>query len=281
MAKQKTLKVATVNVNGLRAAVRKDMASWVEDANPDLLLLQEVRAPEDLIPGLVKELSAKIDWQIANYTCRVKGRAGVAILSKFPIVETRYGAQLEGDAIDVDSGRWLEIDVDTPIGDLTLVSLYAHSGEVGSVKMAQKYAHFDLLDQRMRELYAIAENGGRQALVAGDFNIVHTVLDIKNWKTNHNKTAGVLDEEIAHLDYWFQELGWVDVVRKLAGETQGPYSWWSYRGRAFDNDAGWRIDYQAATPKLAELATSFSIDKAKDASLRFSDHAPVVVSYHS
>lgn len=279
MDTKKNLKIATVNVNGLRAAARKDMGEWLKTCAPDLVLMQEVRAPEDIVEKLFKEMDPDTDWHLAQYPCRIKGRAGVAIASRLPLAEIRYGVNNTTDEPEVDSGRWLEVDVQTEAGKLTAVSLYAHSGEVDTEKMDQKYAHFQLLDTRMAQLIKDAKNGGPQVVVAGDFNIVHTELDIKNWKPNHNKTAGVLDEEIAHLDRWFKEQGWVDVVRALYGEKQGPYSWWSYRGRAFDNDAGWRIDYQAATPKLAAQAESFSIDKAKDSTKRFSDHAPLVVTY--
>lgn len=281
MSAKENVKIATVNVNGLRAAARKDMGSWLRKAAPDLVLMQEVRAPEDIVEKLFTEMDPDTDWQIAQYPCRIKGRAGVAIASRLPLGDIRYGVNNSTDEPEVDSGRWLEVDVQTAVGKLTVVSLYAHSGEVDTEKMDQKYAHFKLLDTRMAQLIKAAENGGPQVVVAGDFNIVHTELDIKNWKPNHNKTAGVLDTEIAHLDRWFHEQGWVDVVRALHGNQQGPYSWWSYRGRAFDNDAGWRIDYQAVTPKLAAQAESFSIDKATDATKRFSDHAPLVVTYRA
>ena len=88
-------------------------------------------------------------------------------------------------------------------------------------------------------------------LRARDLNVVRSEQDIKNWKPNHNKTAGVMDEEIAHLEGWFAA-GWIDVARWLAPREQGPYTWWSQRGKAFDNNAGWRLDYQVTTPRLAK-----------------------------
>ena len=145
--------------------------------------------------------------------------------------------------------------------------------------MEQKYAHLELVDERMSQLFERAAAGGPQALMAGDLNVVRSEKDIKNWKPNHNKTAGVLDEEIAHLEGWFSQ-GWVDVQRQLAGpDTQGPYTWWSQRGKAFDNNTGWRIDYQVATPALAKQAQDFSIGRAPSYAERWSDHAPLEVSY--
>ena len=78
---------------------------------------------------------------------------------------------------------------------------------------------------------------------------------------------------------WFDDLGWVDVLRAAHPDVDGPYSWWSFRGKAFDNDAGWRIDYQIATQALAKLATAAWVDRAPSYSERWSDHAPVVVDY--
>ena len=86
-------------------------------------------------------------------------------------------------------------------------------------------------------------------------------------------------EERAYVDKWLGELEFVDVMRDLAGDIQGPYTWWSQRGRAFDNNVGWRIDYQFATPELAETACGFVIDKAPTYDLRWSDHAPLSIMY--
>ena len=101
---------------------------------------------------------------------------------------------------------------------------------------------------------------------------------LKNWKANQ-KRAGFLPEERAYFDKFFGDIGYEDVARKLAGEVPGPYTWWSYRGKAFDNDAGWRIDYHMATPALAAKAVEATVDRAASYDERFSDHAPLVVDY--
>lgn len=123
----------------------------------------------------------------------------------------------------------------------------------------------------------MAELRDRDAVLCGDWNIAHTENDIKNWKGNLKK-AGFLPSERA----WLTELlgtGWVDVVRVLHPDVAGPYSWWSWRGKAFDNDAGWRIDYHLASPTLAVRAASARVDRAELYALRWSDHSPVTVSY--
>jgi exodeoxyribonuclease-3 len=123
-----------------------------------------------------------------------------------------------------------------------------------------------------------ARRGGRELLVCGDFNIAHTELDIKSWKANL-KSEGFLPEERA----WFGEVtaagGFVDVIRQLHPDQAGPYSWWSWRGKAFDNDAGWRIDHHWATKGLAAQAVAGGVDRAASYAERISDHAPVVVDY--
>ena len=127
------------------------------------------------------------------------------------------------------------------------------------------------------------------AVVMGDLNVGHRKLDIKNWKGNV-KRAGFLPEERAYFDKILGAedeadynagagLGWVDVGRRFAGEVEGPYTWWSWRGQAFDNDTGWRIDYQLATPALAATVTHYTVDRANAYDERWSDHAPVVVDY--
>ena len=278
------LKIATVNVNGIRAAFRKGMDTWLEQANPDVVLAQEVRASEEITSELFGD-----DWQVAVNASQLKGRAGVAVAVRKS--SPWYLADSQADTVPVevpqDGGRWLEalLTRENQGGkedaQLRVISAYFHSGEVGTEKQDHKMAHLERIGKRLEQLMnaeTSSENTEPLVLVAGDFNVVHTELDIKNWKPNHNKRAGVLDEEIAFLDRW-REQGWVDVARTLAGQVQGPYSWWSWRGKAFDNDAGWRIDYQLATPALAALARTQQVDRAEAYDQRFSDHAPVVVSY--
>ena len=278
------LKIATVNVNGIRAAFRKGMDTWLEQANPDVVLAQEVRASEEITSELFGD-----DWQVEVNASQLKGRAGVAVAVRKSSPWRLADSQADTVPVEVpqDGGRWLEAvltrenEGGKADAQLRVISAYFHSGEVGTEKQDHKMAHLERIGKRLEQLMsadASSENTEPLVLVAGDFNVVHTELDIKNWKPNHNKRAGVLDEEIAFLDRW-REQGWVDVVRNLAGEVQGPYSWWSWRGKAFDNNAGWRIDYQLATPRLAQVACSQQVDRAAAYDQRFSDHAPVVVSY--
>ena len=185
-----------------------------------------------------------------------------------------------GDDYFATTGRWVEADYVVRDGGgkdttLTVVSAYVHSGEVDTPKQVDKYRFLDIMTTRLPELAKHSEH----ALVVGDLNVGHTELDIKNWKGN-TKRAGFLPEERAYFDRFFgDEIGWRDVHRGLAGNVDGPYTWWSQRGKAFDTDTGWRIDYHMATPGLAAAALSAVVDRAPSWDTRFSDHAPLVVDY--
>lgn len=259
--------VASVNVNGVRAAFARGMGEWLAQRRPDVLLLQEVRAPEEKLA----EFLDRDRWDLAHAESLLKGRSGVAIASRLPMTAVRVDLGHEAPG---STGRWVEADLALPDGrTLTVVSTYIHSGTVGTPSMTEKLEYLDVVTARLGEL---ASSGGL-VVVAGDVNIAHTEADIKNWKGNVGK-AGFLPEERAYLDRWFDS-GWVDLGRRFGGDGPGPYTWWSWRGKAFDNDAGWRIDHQIASAELAPLATSVVVDRAPSYDTRFSDHAPVVVDY--
>ncbi|WP_461170323.1 exodeoxyribonuclease III [Arthrobacter sp. Z1-15] len=267
----KALRIATVNVNGIRAAYKRGMADWLAEREVDILCLQEVRAPDAVVRELLGD-----EWHILHAEAEAKGRAGVAIASRIAPAATREHI---GDDYFALSGRWVEADFKIPVDGaeklLTVISAYVHSGEVDTPKQVDKYRFLDVMAQRLPALKQESDF----VLVVGDLNVGHTELDIKNWKGNV-KRAGFLPEERAYFDRFLgQEIGYADVARKLAGDVPGPYTWWSWRGQAFDNDSGWRIDYQLATPELAERAVSAVVDRAATYDSRFSDHAPVVVDY--
>ena len=279
------VRLATVNVNGIRAAARNGMHDWLDGADVDILTLQEVRATA------VDLAAALPGWHIVNDEALAKGRAGVAIAAREPLDVWRVElADAESQSGVLDSkGRWIEADV--PVGGeiLTVVSAYVFTGEDGTPKQDAKYAFLDAMSARMPQLAA----DGRLAVVTGDLNVGHRELDIRNWKGNV-KRAGFLPRERAYFDRMLGEagtavtgvdgsvgpgLGWVDVGRRFHGEVDGPYSWWSSRGKAFDNDTGWRIDYHLASPALAERVTDYRIWRAASWDTRWSDHAPVIVDY--
>jgi exodeoxyribonuclease-3 len=276
------LRIATVNVNGIRAAFRKGMGDWLEASNVDILAMQEVRATTEDVEALLGA-----EWDILHDAATAKGRAGVAIASR----HRAHIHRVSLGADDFDSaGRWLEADYDVDGTIVTVVSTYVHSGsETDEAKQAEKYKFLEAMEERLPQL----QHHNDRAVVLGDLNVGHTQLDIKNWKGNL-KHAGFLPRERAHFDRFFGPRGetvtgidgsegtghgWVDVGRRLSGEVDGPYTWWSMRGKAFDTDTGWRLDYHVATRALADTATNYRIDRAPSWDTRWSDHAPVTVDY--
>ncbi|WP_426324213.1 exodeoxyribonuclease III [Microbacterium sp. E-13] len=280
------IRIASVNVNGIRAATRKGMLEWLDAADIDVMALQEVRATEDelrqALPG----------WEIVNDEALAKGRAGVAVASRIPSVDVRrvLGPAAEDAAEVLDSaGRWIEADFDIDGERLIIVSAYVHTGEAETAKQDAKWAFLDAMEKRMPQLKAASP----LALVMGDLNVGHRELDIRNWKGNVKK-AGFLPRERAYFDRFFGEegaevtgvdgstgagLGWVDIGRRYHGDVDGPYTWWSMRGRAFDNDTGWRIDYHLATPELGARVVDYRVVRAPSWDTRWSDHSPVVADY--
>jgi len=273
----RNLRVASVNVNGIRAAARKGMLPWLETADVDVLTLQEVRGEAghlaDALPG----------WHVVNDEALAKGRAGVAIAAREPIDIWRI--ELGDDALD-SRGRWVEADIEVAGETVTIVSAYVHTGEADTEKQVAKYAFLDAMEARMPQL-------GELALITGDLNVGHRELDIRNWRGNVKK-AGFLPRERAYFDRFTGAagaevactdgttgtgLGWVDVGRRWAGEVDGPYSWWSNRGKAFDTDTGWRIDYHLASAALAARVVDYRVVRAPSWDTRWSDHAPVVADY--
>ena len=187
------LTLATVNVNGIRAAARKGMDGWLQEAKPDILCLQEVRAPGEELRKLAEgDGPLGGSWSIFDQEASAKGRAGVAVLTTAKVLDHRTDIGPK----DFDSlGRWLETDIETKSGTLTVVSCYVHSGEADTPKQVEKYKFLDAMRERMAELMA----SQKLAVIVGDLNVGHTELDIKNWKGNL-KSAGFLPQERAYFD---------------------------------------------------------------------------------
>ncbi|MFW0784347.1 exodeoxyribonuclease III [Gordonia sp. CPCC 206044] len=276
-----SLTITTVNVNGIRAAVKHrsernhGLLAWLDESESDIVLMQEIRAEEDqareaLAPALYD------GWELAMSASVVKGHAGVGVLSRLPLGKVRVG--FGSDEFD-PTGRFIEADVTTDLGPTTVASLYLPKGA------AQTTADKDVakFDEKVRFLDAFGAHLGtlarrrRHVVVGGDWNIAPAEPDIKNWKGNL-KSPGFLPHERA----WVADLlgaGWSDVARDLAPDSDGPYTWWSWRGKAFDNDSGWRIDYQLANRSLAARAVKSTVHRAGAYDLRWSDHAPMSVVY--
>lgn len=255
--------VSTVNVNGVRAAAGKGLLPWLARTEADIVCLQETRADDAQIAAALAPALAE-GWVLAHAEPGVKGRAGVGVLSRRPVKSVRIG--IEPDSEFANAGRYIEVEFD----EVTVASVYVHTGEADTPRQDEKYRFLAELATRMS-----TRSGA--FVIAGDWNIAHTERDLKNWKGNLKK-SGFLPAERAWLDRQLAA-GYVDVVRELHPAGDGPYSWWSYRGRAFDNDTGWRIDAIYTTADIASTAVSAVTEKAATYAGRWSDHAPVTVGF--
>ena len=164
-----------------------------------------------------------------------------------------------------DEGRYLEVQ----LGDVNVVSLYLPSGSSGDERQAAKYRFLDHFTPHLKKL------GRRRSeyILCGDWNIAHKEVDLKNWRANR-KNSGFLPEERAWMDEVFGRYRFVDAFRAVNQEPD-QYTWWSNRGRAWEKNVGWRIDYHVVTPGLGDRVLRTDIYKDE----RFSDHAPLTMDY--
>jgi len=262
------LRLTSLNLNGIRSAARKGLQAWVQEAAPDCICVQELRAQA---AELADGLEALAGLRGHFYCAEKKGYAGVGIYSRHEPSEVRSGIGVpEFDA----EGRWIELRFDRPGRRFSVISGYFPSGSSGPERQLAKFRFLEAIGPHLQALRA-----EREFVLCSDVNIAHQEIDLKNWKGNL-KNSGFLPEERA----WMTQLlgrelgqgGLVDVYRHLH-PSEGPaaYTWWSNRGQAWANNVGWRIDYHLATPALAALAREASVYKAQ----RFSDHAPLSIAY--
>lgn len=253
------IRIATLNVNGIRSAATKGLFRWVRRADPDVLCLQEVKAHEQDIPERYRYHDS---LHGIFYCAKKKGYAGTALYSKKKPKRVQLGF---GAAEFDDEGRYIEAE----FANLTVISVYFPSGSSSPERQASKFRFLDVFMPHLAKLRA----SGREIVFCGDVNIAHKEIDLKNWRSNQ-KNSGFLPEERAWLTRVFDEQGWVDVFRRLDPRPE-QYTWWSNRGQAWAKNVGWRIDYQIATPGIAAKAKKVDIYTKQ----RFSDHAPLTIEY--
>lgn len=251
--------IISINLNGIRSAATKGFFPWMAQQNADVICLQELKAQA---ADMTAEMLQPDGYQGYFHYADKKGYSGVGIYCREQPLNVVVGLGIpEFDA----EGRYLRVD----FADYSVVSLYLPSGSSGEERQAVKFKFMAAFMPHLREL----RDSGREVIICGDWNIAHQEIDLKNWRGN-KKNSGFLPEERAWLTELFNEVGLVDVYRQLY-PTQISYTWWSNRGQAYANDVGWRIDYQIATPRLAQRAQNAEVYKTQ----RFSDHAPLRVVY--
>jgi exodeoxyribonuclease-3 len=261
-------KLTSLNLNGIRSATSKGLEAWIAATAPDCICVQEVKAQAADIAGRFERL-AGLDGHF--HFAEKKGYSGVGIYTRHAPsdVVIGYGSP-EFDA----EGRFVELRFDTPGRKLSIVSCYFPSGSSGEERQMAKYRFLEELHPILMKL-----KSERRFILCGDINIAHQEADLKNFKGNR-RNSGFLPDERA----WMSKVlhltedsgGLTDVYRRLhPGATDDCYTWWSNRGQAYAKNVGWRLDYQLASPALAETARSASIYKE----VKFSDHAPLTIDY--
>jgi exodeoxyribonuclease III len=254
------MRLISVNLNGIRAASRKNFFSWMLEENADVICIQETKAQ---VPDLQDPIFKPQGYHSYFHDAQKKGYSGVAIYSKIKPLKVHYGL---GWPCADQEGRYVQAD----FKNISIASLYLPSGTSGEIRQTVKY---DFLDQYYLHLKQQSLTRKNPIAILGDWNIAHRKIDLKNWRGNL-KNSGFLPDERAWMDKIFAENLLLDAFRIIKPNTE-EYTWWSYRARAWDSNAGWRIDYQMISPELQSTVKKATIYREQ----RFSDHAPLIIDY--
>ena len=250
------MKIFSYNVNGIRAAVKKGFVEWLNENNPDIICLQEIKANKD---QLDLKLFEKIGYKY-NYcfSAQKKGYSGVAILSKQRPINVNYGTGIEH--MDFE-GRNLRIDFEK----FSVMSLYLPSG-TNIKRLGYKFKYMEEFHNYIMELKKSYPN----LIICGDYNICHESIDIHD-PIRNAKVSGFLPEERLWITNFIKS-GFVDSFRYLNPDPN-QYSWWSYRANSRSNNKGWRIDYNMVSSTLkSKIKSSYILNQAFH-----SDHCPIAV----
>ena len=255
------LRIISSNLNGIRSAIKKGFLPWMQSQHADFICMQELKAQKDDLENDVLNPNGMTGF---FHHAEKKGYSGCGIYTPHIPNSVIYGfGNPEFDA----EGRYVELQ----FKNLSVISIYMPSGSSSPERQAAKFRYLDAFLPHLKKL----KNSGRQIIISGDVNIAHNEIDLKNWKGNL-KNSGFLPEERSWLTNLFDQVGYVDVYRKIEpNASDASYTWWSNRGQAYAKNVGWRIDYQIATPDFAASAKNAAIYKEK----RFSDHAPLIIDY--
>lgn len=250
------MKIISYNVNGLRAAITKGFLDWIQEENPDIICLQEIKAQEHQLPlDAIKEAGYPFQYY---YPAQKAGYSGVAILTKQKPNNIVFGTGIE--YMDFE-GRNLRVDYDT----FSVMSLYLPSAS-NIDRLDFKYQYMDDFYTYINNLKAETPN----LVICGDYNICHKPIDIHD-PIRNAKVSGFLPEERAWLDKFINN-GYLDTFRMFHTEPH-QYSWWTYRANARNNNKGWRIDYHLVSENMKDRIVNASILQ----DVKHSDHCPILL----
>ena len=250
------VRLITYNINGIRAALRKDLLKWIQATEVDILCLQEVKALRSEIPVVAFE---ELGYSCYFAPAERKGYSGVAIFSRVPVLGHAIGCAISSSDKE---GRLIQIDIE----GLSILSVYMPSGSSGDQRQSFKMQWLSDFAEYIHQLRKRCPH----LIISGDFNICHQSIDIHDPIRNKN-SSGFLPEERNWMSN-FLDTGFTDVFRFFCPDPHH-YTWWSYRSKARDRNLGWRIDYHLATHSLKNrLQRSQILTQA-----HHSDHCPVLL----
>ena len=244
------------NVNGLRAIAKKGFFDWIDNTSPDILCLQETKAHIEQLEDSLINMPGYFSYFCSG---KRKGYSGVAIYSKVEPNLVEYGIGIE--RFD-EEGRILIAHYDK----FTLLNIYFPNGQKDEERLSYKLEFYDAVLEYCNGL----RSDGKKLVICGDYNTAHREIDLKNPKAN-SKTSGFLPVEREWIDKLIQN-GYVDTFRHFYPE-QVKYSWWSYRFKARERNAGWRIDYHFVSDDMLDMVKGADILN----DVHGSDHCPVVL----
>lgn len=249
------MKFYSWNVNGVRAAWRKDFGRWFEESDADFVSIQETRARPDQLTEVMRHPQA---YHSFWHSAEKPGYSGVAIFTRREPLAVREGL---GDPVIDREGRVLTLEYE----DFALLNGYFPHVRHDLSRLDYKL-HF--CEQLLNTALAYRD-AGKALIICGDYNIAHRDIDLANPKANR-KNAGFLPQEKAWMDR-FLAAGWRDVFRDTVGDEAGHYTWWSFRKGVRERNVGWRIDYHCVDQSLSERVTA----AGHCPEVKGSDHCPV------
>ena len=254
---RKSIKLISWNVNGLRAAVKKDFLQSFAALDADVFAIQETKLQQPQLTEQMQHIDGYSSYW--SHATAKKGYSGVATYTRIPVIETRQGI---GVSRFDSEGRVLETD----FGDFVFFNVYFPNGQMGDERLQYKLDFYEAFFARADQL----RNEGRSLIITGDYNTAHNEIDLKNPKANE-KTSGFMRIERDWLDR-IVSAGYIDTFRHLHPDTV-KYSWWTYRFKARDRNVGWRIDYFFVTKDIVDRG--WIKEAFIDNDVYGSDHCPV------
>lgn len=248
------MKIISWNVNGIRASVKKGLIDIIQDLDADIFCIQETKAQDDQVQEALTKLSG---YSIFSNSAVKKGYSGVAILSKTEPIKITAHIQIEEHD---QEGRVITAEY----ADFYLVNVYVPNSGAGLKRLDYRSTWDVAFANYLANLEKI-----KPIIVTGDFNVAHQSIDLKNDKSNYNKTSGYTQTEIDGLNA-ILNIGLIDTFREKYPE-EVKYTFWSARFNARANNAGWRIDYFLASKSIAENIIDASIHNE----IFGSDHCPI------